>query len=954
MEIWAGEERISMKIKSKLIILFLSLFISMLFLIFYSITMIQQLQRSIDNTVNVQYEKVQKSTAIRMEANNMAKAIRNYALSNSAALKQQELTKMNQSRDRGAIVLKELEGMTNDRQNVLIINHLKVAAVDYLAFQQKIIDFLQQGNTREAIEMLTEDAQKYQQNLFNQVDDLVTVNQIAMKQSVQDSSVAYNRSLLLLAVAAFLFFVLGGILTLSVTRQITRGLVRVSNVMEGFSKGDLDYDTRLEVKSKDEIGIVSSAFNQMAESLEIQGSREKEWIQQLRDHGWLHRSMIELFTSIQEIDDIKEAAEGVLYKIMPQLGASFGVIYINLHSEKDQSVKLEKMASYAADHSTIATHAESFKVGEGLIGQCALEKKRIVLSDVPPEYLQIQSGLGVSAPRQLLIFPLLFGDLLKGVIEIASLNRFTEIQIEFMEQLSTLLAIHINKIKSKIQIEMLLLQSQMVSQNLKEQSEELLRQQDELAHMNAELEEHTAALEESEHQLQNQQADLEQVNVELREKSQKLEIQNESLELTTLTLKNKTLELTEAIGYKSMFLANMSHELRTPLNSMLILAKLLADNKDHNLTDKQVEYALTVFSSGQDLLSLINEILELAKIQSKKTDIHLESVEISDIVGIVKRNFEPIAQQKALNFHVLLDTAVPSNIRIDQQKLMQILQNLLSNAFKFTEHGMVTFSISTSYSDSNPYAKPRQQMLEFAVQDTGIGIEKDKLNIVFEAFVQADGSTSRKYGGTGLGLSISREIAQLLGGEIEVRSTIGEGSVFTFKIPQVVATSEIPELVELVDARELVASAAEDMALPEPVEFSQQKSLAQPFHDITILLVDDDIRNVFALSSVLETYGLDVIYAENGREAIEVLLKNDKIQMILMDIMMPEMDGYEATRRIRQMPQYHDLPILAVTAKAMKDDRDLCIQAGASDYITKPVDINQLLSLLKVWLYVKE
>jgi two-component system chemotaxis sensor kinase CheA len=775
-----------------------------------------------------------------------------------------------------------------------------------------------------------------------------------MQQVVQDSSLANNRSILLLAIAAFLFFILGGILTYSVTRHITHGLVRVSNVMGGYSKGGVDFGTRLEVKSNDEIGIVSTAFNQMAESLEAQSTKEKEWNMMLGEQAWLHENMAQLFTTIQEIDDIQAAAECGLYKIVPQLGASFGVIYIKTYAEEDQSIRLNKMATYAGDHSGTAAHAESFQIGEGLIGQCGLERKSIDLSDVSPQYLQIQSGLGVGVPGQILVFPLLFGDELEGVIELASLNKFTSIQIEFLEQLSTILAIQINKIRSKSQIQSLLLQSQMVSKDLQEQSEELLRQQEELAHMNAELEEHTAALEESEHQLQSQQADLEQANEELREKSYKLEIQNSSLELTTLTLQNKTLELTDAIGYKSMFLANMSHELRTPLNSMLILAKLLADNKDNNLTSKQVEYALTVFSSGQDLLVLINEILELAKIQSKKVDVHVERVELLDVVGFVKRNFEPIAQQKALKFDVHMDADVPNAIHIDQQRLMQILQNLLSNAFKFTEHGSVTFTISTNHSDNELFAKPRQQFIEFVVKDTGIGIEKDKLNIVFEAFVQADGTTSRKYGGTGLGLSISREIAHLLGGEIEVHSSIGEGSIFIFKIPIDVVVFESTEHIDPVDARELVATAAEEIALPEPVEVVKKKSPPQPFNDITILLVDDDIRNVFALSSVLESYGLEVIYAENGREAIEVLLKNEKIQMVLMDIMMPEMDGYEATRRIRQMPQYRDLPILAVTAKAMKDDRDLCIQAGASDYITKPVDISQLLSLLKVWLYVKE
>ncbi|NHN34039.1 response regulator [Paenibacillus agricola] len=946
-----------MKIKSKLFLLFSALFISMVLLLGYSVYTIQHLYGSINKIVNEQYVKVQHSTEIRMEVNNIAKAIRNYALSESVVVKQQEQTKLNEARDRGTVALLALEKMANDQQNRLIIDHLKVAALEYMNFQQKIIVMLEEGNNKETSQLLTEDGQRYQQNLFDQVNDLVSINQFIMKQAVEESAFANNRSILLLAIAAFLFFIMGGILTTSVTRQITRGLVRVSDVMGGFSLGVIGLGARLEVKSNDEIGVVSKAFNQMVESLEVQSAREQEWTRQLGEHAWLHENISNFFTSIQQIEDIQAAAADALFQIMPQLGAAFGVIYIKADvAEGATKDKLVKMATYAAGQPGATTRSDSFQMGEGLIGQCALEKKRIELTDVSPEYLEIQSGLITGVPKQVLIMPLLVGDELEGVIELASLNTLTAIQIDFLEQLSALLAIHINKIKNKSQIGALLLESQRVSKDLQEQSEELLRQQEELAHMNAELEEHTAALEESEHQLQNQQADLEQANEELREKSQKLELQNSSLELTTLTLQNKTVELTEAIGYKSMFLANMSHELRTPLNSMLILAKMLADNKDKNLTPKQVEYASTVFSSGQDLLALINEILELAKIQSKKVDMLVERVVLSDVVGAVKRNFEAIAQQKGIQFHVLLNAGVPSTILIDQQRLMQILQNLLSNAFKFTERGSVALTISTNPNGSKSFAEQGQPMIEFAVQDTGIGIEKDKLNIVFEAFVQADGTTSRKYGGTGLGLSISREIAHLLGGEINVQSKIDEGSTFTFLIPMDVAATEAIEPVKalVVDARELVATTAEDSVAPEQPEITAPKKSSLPFNDITILLVDDDIRNVFALSSVLESYGLDVIYAENGREAIEVLLKNDQIQMILMDIMMPEMDGYEATRRIRQMPQYHDLPILAVTAKAMKDDRDLCIQAGASDYITKPVDIKQLLSLLKVWLYVKE
>jgi two-component system, chemotaxis family, sensor kinase CheA len=934
-----------MKIKTKLFYVFLILFLSMILLLSYSIYTIRHLNRSIDEIVNQQYKKVELATSVRDEVNNIVKALRNYALADSASLRQENLDKINMARDSGGKALLNLEKVTKDEQGILIINHLKSTSIEYLQFQQAALKKIQEGSIAEASKMISEDGQKYQQNLFNQVDDLVNINKLSMQQAVQNSSQIYNRSILYLLISTFLFFLLGAVLTSLITRKLTVGLAKVSNVMEGFSKGTVDLGTRLEVESKDEIGVVSIAFNQMASSLESQASREKVWSMQLEESAWLHSKMNKLFTAIQEIDDIKAAAEGTLLEIMPHLGVAFGVIYIKMNHAQDYSAGFERMASYATNEIELVTQKQTVMLGEGLIGQCALEQRIIELSDVPPEYFQIQSGLGSLAPRHILIIPLVVGPITKGVIELASLHKFSTIQMEFLTQMTTLLAIHINKIKNKNQIELLFAESQLASKALQEQSEELLQQQEELAQMNAELEEHTAALEESEHQLQIQQADLENMNEELREKSRKLEeqnllyqAQNRSLEVTTSNLEKKTLELTDAISYKSVFLANMSHELRTPLNSMLILAKHLADNKEKNLSAKQVEYALTVYSSGRDLLLLINEILELAKVESQKVIIQIERVELQEVLGFVQRNFDPIAQQKALQFHIQIDSSAPKAFYTDQQRLLQILQNLLSNAFKFTEQGSVTFSVATNLHSNKLYLKPNQKVIEFSVTDTGIGIERDKQEIVFDAFVQADGTTNRKYGGTGLGLSISREITNLLGGEIHLQSIYGEGSTFTLLIP-----------VEVESVERIASSEAEE--IHEQNHNTEPKPISQKLDDRTILLVDDDIRNVFALSSVLESYGLTVLYAENGREAIDVLDRNEGIDAILMDIMMPEMDGYEATKRIRNNPKYRDLPILAVTAKAMKDDREKCMKAGASDYITKPVDVDQLLSLLKVWLY---
>ncbi|MDF2669525.1 MAG: histidine kinase, partial [Paenibacillus sp.] len=835
-----------MTYKSKLFAVFFVLFIGMISLLSYSIYTIQHLKGAINQIVNEQYQKVEYTTTIRNEVNALAKSLRNYLLSGTAPLGQQYLAAVGQAQEKGAVALLALDKMTHDENGVILIKELKTAATEYLIFQQNVIKIIKEGRTVEAGDLLTNDGQKYQQTLFDLVEHLVSINKLAMDRAVDQSSSLYRESLIILGCSAFLFFLLGAILTYMVTRQLSSGLSKVSKVMQNFSSGNGVDGTRLAVTSQDEIGVVSHAFNQMADALEAQGAREKQWSNQLAESAWLHENMAKLFTSIQEIDDIQTAVENTLREIMPQLNASLGVIYVVAEDSIHNEAYLERVASYPAYESR---QRERVRLGEGLVGQCGYDKRMIEMTEPPAGYFIIESGLGSAEPRHIVILPLLVGGTLEGVLELASLHKFSVIQMEFIVQMSTLLAIHINKIKDKNQISSLLVQSQRVSKDLQEQSDELLLQQDILAQVNAELEEHTAALEESENQLQIQQADLESINEELREKSLKLEesnqlyqLQNQELEQTTKDLEQKTVDLMEAISYKAIFLANMSHELRTPLNSLLILAKHLADNKDSNLTAKQVEYALTIYSSGRDLLVLINEILDLAKVESRKVEVIRDRIELQEVLGFVYRSFEPIAQQQAIQFYCNNEEGLPSYIYSDKQKLLQILQNLLSNAFKFTEQGSVRFSIGLNSVVSYPGIKSDLPIIEFTVTDSGIGIEQDKQDVVFEAFVQADGTTSRKYGGTGLGLSISKELAALLGGEIQLKSKIGEGSTFTLLLPV-----EIPAGLGALEAA--ASSEPEVEIIHEPQIQMQTKPIRNKLDNRTLLLVDDDIRNVFALSS---------------------------------------------------------------------------------------------------------
>jgi CheY-like chemotaxis protein len=369
----------------------------------------------------------------------------------------------------------------------------------------------------------------------------------------------------------------------------------------------------------------------------------------------------------------------------------------------------------------------------------------------------------------------------------------------------------------------------------------------------------------------------------------------------------------------------MSHELRTPLNSLLILSKTLAENRDGNLTGEQVRFAETVYTSGNDLLQLINEILDLSKVEAGKMPIHPLTFPLAEVREYLERTFRPMADQKALSFAVKMTPALPPSMFSDPTRLQQILKNLLSNAFKFTAKGSVTMHVDLD----------EDGMIRFAVEDTGIGIPKDKHKLIFEAFQQADGTTSRKYGGTGLGLTISREMARLLGGIIDVKSSVGEGSTFTLRLP-----------VQYVGAD--TAFAALDAAAPQPPVHPLPADAS--FDGRKVLLVDDDGRNVFAISSILQARGMTVLHAENGRIALDLLQSEKNVDLVLMDTMMPEMDGIDATRAIRGISQFQSLPIISLTAKAMKGDREKALAAGASEYVTKPVDPERLLAILHQWI----
>ncbi|MEP7120553.1 MAG: response regulator, partial [Byssovorax sp.] len=1002
------------------------------------------------------------------------------------------------------------------------------------------------------------------------------------------------------------------------------------------TQGDLTRS--ISVEARGEHLALRANLNQMIANLRDTTLRNEE-------QDWLKTNLAKFSGMMQGQKNLEAVSRLIMSELTPLVSAHHGAFFISSTEHGVQELRLRASYAYQVRKSV----NNSFKLGEGLVGQSALEKKAILITNVPGDYVQISSGLGQSTPLNILVLPILFEDDVSAVIELASFQPFSEIHRLFLEQLSGSIGVVLNMIGANMRTVEALNQSQSLAEELQTQSKELQQQQYELKKSNQELGAQAQSLKISEDQLKDQREELQQVNEQLEEKASLLagqnravENKNKEVELARLALEEKAEQLALSSKYKSEFLANMSHELRTPLNSLLILSQLLADNPDGNLEKKQVEFATTIHSAGADLLSLINDILDLSKIESGTMTVDLDALAFASLPDYVERNFGQLARHKKLGFDVTLADDLPPSISTDPRRLQQVLKNLLANAFKFTEKGKVSLGVSvvtSGWSLDHATLGRAPVVIAFSVSDTGIGIAPDKQKIIFQAFQQADGTTSRKYGGTGLGLSISREIARLLGGEIRVSSMPGKGSTFTLYLPRIylalplplampadhvpratpslprVEPAERPVLSDgpadevVVDDRSLLmpnllgddradinpgdrvlliieddatfarilfdlvhgmgfkclaAGSGEsglalaheyrpdaitlDLGLPgvdgwivldrlkhssrtrhipvhiisaddagrrrslqlgaldflsKPVTsaaltaaLGDVKGLGEPrmshlllvednevqrlaiveligngdvaitavgggeealraledkrfdcivldlglsdmsgfdlidrierdprletlpiivytgreltreetrglemrtsavilknvdsmqslldqtalflhrdesklsgprrqmlkkvresdpvFAGKTVLVVDDDVRNIFAVTSVLERHKMTVLFADNGRKGLEVLEQNPEVQLVLMDIMMPEMDGYEATRAIRAIEKYQALPIVALTAKAMKDDRTKCIEAGASDYITKPVDAEQLLSVLRVWLY---
>ncbi|MBB5916292.1 HAMP domain-containing protein/signal transduction histidine kinase/CheY-like chemotaxis protein [Nocardia transvalensis] len=787
--------------------------------------------------------------------------------------------------------------------------------------------------------------------------------------------------------------------------NLTRQVRAIAEVASAVATGDLTRS--IAVEANGEVAALKNNINAMVQSL-------RETTRTNEEQAWLNTNLARISGRLQGHRDLSAVAQLIMSQMTPLVEAQYGAFFF-MEGDSERG-RLRLIAGYGRkEDDTI------FDLGESLVGQVAQTKKTILVEQTPPDYVWISSGLGAGKPASLIVLPIVFEDQVLGVIELASFGRFTAVQRDFLEQLMESIGVNVNTIMANVRTDSLLKESQRLAGQLQQS--------------NAELEEKAELL-------VRQNRDIEMKNFEIEQARQEIEERAQQLAL--------------ASKYKSEFLANMSHELRTPLTSLLILAGVLSQNASKNLTAKQVEFARVIQSAGKDLQQLIDDILDLTKVEAGKMDVRAERIPLRQLIEYVQTTFQPLTIQKGLAFEVEVEADVPTHIDTDEQRLRQVLRNLLSNAVKFTEQGQIELRVCR---DGDQVA--------FSVRDTGIGIAEQNLETIFAAFQQADGTTSRRYGGTGLGLSISRQVANLLGGEIRAESRLGVGSTFTLFIPvrmpqeapaearmrpkttaRTVLIVENPverPLTRLVDglvgevsdtegtvriesvgvaeeAFELVSGCQYvlvDASLPgafspsfldglrsriaprsipmlahpiRPLDSEQQQSaetaarnhgyellgsadefrerfillLTQPhptgietpgrrpgyprLQGRRVLLVDDDARNVLAIAGVLELNGMRVEHAPNGRKGIEALRDHPDVDVILMDVMMPEMDGYATTTTIRQMPRFDRLPIIMVTAKAMAGDREKSLASGASDYITKPVDPDELLGCIDRWL----
>ncbi|MGN8843236.1 ATP-binding protein [Niallia sp. HCP3S3_B10] len=886
------------------------IFVLITILIIVLMGMLRQQNDNMHVLVNDKTERIDAAYILKNEINNLSREIYELSSQSSKNLNDRTISQMEETR-------KEI----NKAYNFLIDQDKREETQELLVQFSTIYDvFEEKGQQIVEAEDKKMDSDFWirendeKNRLLEIANSLYSIQLKDMQDDLESSKKTYD----IVVVMTYIYIIVGVASSIAIAiyliRGLTRNLNKVTTVMSGVSYKKGIKFPRLEIDSKDEVGEIARAFNEMVTTLEKYSKDEIESRAKAEEKSWLDSRLAEITTGFSMVETMESLADYFISQITPVVGAQYGIFYqIN---KQEQAHYLEEIAQYAFHDQG---RSPIIQLGEGLVGQAAKENKSISLIDIPKEYIKIKSGSGEAEPKQVLIHPISYEGKVLAIVELASLQYFRPVQQRLLKEVVEYLGISIHGIINRLEVKRLLEDEQRLTEELQSQSEELQAQQQELMAINEELQTQYRVSEEK-------NADLEQIGKELEEKAEQLVYSSQ---------------------YKSEFLANMSHELRTPLNSMLILSQMLVEKENENLNAKQIQYLQTIYFSGNELLRLINEILDLEKIETGMMEIIVEPVKMEEIQSCLKNQFAPIANKKKLDFSIKMAKEVPTFIETDAHRLNQVLKNLLSNAFKFTEKGRVELSIRLE--NSTKLANANEGVVSFTVKDTGIGIPKEKMDIIFEPFKQADGTISRRYGGTGLGLSICKEITHLLGGRLEAISMEGMGSSFSIYLPTMGQKQKDAVLLNerLLKEESYQQTAAAKEEVIDIIHSNENANLKGK----KVLIIDDDIRNIFSIHAALEEYNIDILYAENGRDGISLLEANPDVDLVLMDIMMPEMSGLEAISIIRKKEDFKTLPIIAITAKAMKHNREQCIEAGASDYISKPVNLEQLYSLIQVWLY---
>jgi signal transduction histidine kinase/CheY-like chemotaxis protein/HAMP domain-containing protein/CHASE3 domain sensor protein len=743
--------------------------------------------------------------------------------------------------------------------------------------------------------------------------------QTATRQQAEDTR---TTAVIAMVVGVLLMLLLGIALSLYIARQLSTDINLLLSAANRIARGDLSAD--VEVESKDEVGALAAAFREMVASLRTTES-------ETRAREWLSAGLAHINEVIRGEQDVEKLASSAVADLARHSEAQLGALYTLTGGEEPI---LSLRGSYAYTKRKQLSHR--FRLGEGLVGQAALEREQLLVRNVPEDYVKVTSGLGDALPQFVCVTPLLYNDELRGVVEVGMLGEPTDLQLDYLRQATSVLAVTIEMARSRERLSEALKQSQTLS-------EELQDQQEALRAANEELEQQTRALQGSEEELKAQQEELRVVNEELEERNKILTMQKREVEAAQAAIAIKAEELAQASKYKSEFLANMSHELRTPLNSLLLLSRSLTENNAGNLTADQLESATVIYDSGTDLLTLINEILDLSKIEAGQMEVHFRSAELTELVEALYASLSPVAADKGLMLSVELADDAPKSLNTDSKRVMQILKNLVSNALKFTDEGSVTvrFARPEATVDLWRSGLSPSGALAISVSDTGIGIPADRQAVIFEAFQQADGGTARQYGGTGLGLSISRELARLLGGEIQLKSTPGKGSTFTLFLP---LRGEEPsaEVSGGAGARgpdqpkDMVASPTKSLTAFTTQVADDRSGLTD--EDRAMLIIEDDARFARELVKRCHDKGLKCVVAATGEEGLE-LAQQHRPNAVILDIRLPGMSGWHVLERLKSDMRLRHIPVHVVSAE---EPSTLAFRKGAIGHIQKPVTSESL------------